>query len=292
MELIKLGEKTYYISNQSNIGIYKLDSKNVYLIDSGNDKDAGRKILKIINDNNWNVLGIINTHSNADHIGGNKIIQNRTNCKIIASNIESSFIENPLLEPSFLYGGYPFKGLRHKNLLAESSNATLLENLPDGLEYFNLPGHFFNMIGIKTSDNVYFLGDSLFSENTINKYHVFFIYDVGEFLKTLDYLDSLEGNIFVPSHVGPVSDIKELIVLNRNKVLEIIEYIKSILKMPLIFEDILKSILDYYNLVLNETQYVLVGSTIKSYLSYLSYENLIKYFFKDNKMYWQVIEID
>lgn len=40
MELIKLGEKTYYIKNPTNIGIYKRDEENVYLIDSGNDKDA------------------------------------------------------------------------------------------------------------------------------------------------------------------------------------------------------------------------------------------------------------
>lgn len=44
MELIKLGEKTYYIKNPTNIGIYKIDDENVYLIDNGNDKDAGKKI--------------------------------------------------------------------------------------------------------------------------------------------------------------------------------------------------------------------------------------------------------
>ena len=48
MELIKVGERTYYIKNPTNIGIYKIDDNSVYIIDSGNDKDAGKKILKII----------------------------------------------------------------------------------------------------------------------------------------------------------------------------------------------------------------------------------------------------
>ena len=86
MELIQIGEKTYYIKNPTNIGVYKVDENNVYIIDSGNDKDAGKKILKIIEENNWKIKGIINTHSNADHIGGNKVIQDRTGCEILAHN--------------------------------------------------------------------------------------------------------------------------------------------------------------------------------------------------------------
>lgn len=50
MELVKVGEKTYYIKNATNIGIYKIDEKHVYLIDTGNDKDTGKKILKLINE--------------------------------------------------------------------------------------------------------------------------------------------------------------------------------------------------------------------------------------------------
>ena len=69
MELIKVGEKTYYIQNPTNIGIYKINDTDVYIIDSGNDKDAGKKILKITDEQGWNVKGIITTHSNADHIG-------------------------------------------------------------------------------------------------------------------------------------------------------------------------------------------------------------------------------
>lgn len=290
MELIKVGEKTYYIKNATNIGVYKLDSNNVCLIDTGNDKDAGKKVLKIIEENGWNVKTIINTHSNADHIGGNKVIQDRTNCNVLAHNIEKSFTEFPILEPSFLYGGYPFKDIRNKFLLAKESIVDSLENnLPSGLEYFSLKGHFFEMIGIKTSDDVYFLADSLFSEETILKYHLFFMYDVRSFLNTLDFLSTLKGKIYIPSHCEATDDISNLICLNRNKVNEIINVVYEACEKEMTFEKILKYVFDRYNLVLDANQYVLVGSSIKSYLSYLYDENKISYYFKENEMIWKVV---
>ncbi len=290
MELVKVGEKTYYIKNPTNIGIYKIDETQVYLIDTGNDKEAGKKILKIIDEQGWKVKGIITTHSNADHIGGNKVIQDRTNCNILAYNIEKSFTEYPILESSFLYGGYPFKDIRNKFLLAKESVVIPIENnLPDGLEYFALKGHFFDMIGIKTSDNVYFLADSLFSEETITKYHLFFIYDVREFLNTLDYLNTLNGSLYIPSHCEATNSISSLIELNKNKVNEIMGKIYGACKNEMTFEDILKYIFDEYNLIMNANQYVLVGSTIKSYFSYLLDENKLCYEFKDNKMVWKQV---
>ncbi len=46
--LNKVGEKTYYIDCPTNIGLYKLNDTDVCIIDSGNDKEAGRKINKIL----------------------------------------------------------------------------------------------------------------------------------------------------------------------------------------------------------------------------------------------------
>lgn len=288
MELIKVGEKTYYIKNPTNIGIYKVDDENIFLIDSGNDKDAGKKILKIVEEQGWNIKGIITTHSNADHIGGNKIIQDRTNCLIYAHNIEKSFTENTILEPSFLYGGYPFKDLTNKFLCAKNSNVTEIENnLPEGLEYFSLKGHFFDMIGIKTDDDVYFLADSLFSKETVTKYHLFFIYNVKEYLNTLNYLENLDGKIFIPSHCEATNNISDLITINRNKIQEISDKIYDICVNQITFEEILKEIFDIYNLNMNTNQYVLIGSTVRSYLSYLYDDGKIIFEFKDNKMYWK-----
>ncbi len=286
MELIKLGNNTYYIKNINNIGVFKINQNDVYLIDSGNDKDAGKKVLKLLAQNNLNVVGIISTHSHADHIGGNKVIEDRTNAKIYSYGMEIPFINYPILEPTMLYGSNPFKELQNKFLKADSSKATSLE-LPNGLEYFNLKGHSLDMIGLKTSDDVYFLADSLASSDAINKYHIFYLYDLEEYLNTLEYLKTLNGKYYVLSHSELLTDIKDLIELNKKKIEEIINVILTILETPNTLDDLLTNIFNHYNLVLNLNQYVLVGSTIKAYLTYLLKLNKITYLFQDNKMLWQ-----
>lgn len=290
-ELIQVGEKTHYIKCPAKIGIYKINERDIYLIDSGNDKESGRKILKILTTNNWNLIGIINTHSNADHVGGNHFLQQRTNCKVISTRLENTFTKYPLLESSFLYGGYPCKELRNKFLMADASEPTddIEFSLPLGLEYIRLGGHYFDMIGIKTSDNVYFLADCLFGEHIINKYHFFFIYDVQEFLNTLDMIEQLDGNLFVPAHADATDDIKPLVKVNRDKVYEIINHILDICKNPRSLEDILKHLFDLYNLTMDFNQYVLVGSTIRSYLSYLCDNNKIEVIFSENKLLYRII---
>lgn len=291
MELIKVGERTYYIKNPTNVGVYQIDEKNVYLIDTGNDKDAGKKILKILEENGLTVKGVINTHSNADHIGGNKVIQDRTGCKILAHGIERAFTEFPMLGPAFLYGGYPFKDIQNKFLLAKESNAVEIEgNLPQGLEYFSLKGHFFDMIGIKTDDDVYFLADSVFSQETISKYHLFFIYDVEEYLHTLDLLETLDGRLYIPSHCEATDDIHSLIQVNRDKIQEIANKLVGYCEKEVTFEEILKFVFDDYALTMNPNQYVLIGSTIKSYLSYLQKIGKIQYELKDNRMVWRKVK--
>ena len=290
MELVKLGEKTYYIKNPVNIGVYKVSENGVIIVDAGNDKEAGKKILKIIDEQGWSVEGIIATHSNADHIGGCKFIQERTNCTVYAFGIEGDFTQHTLLEPSFLYGGYPFKDLKNKFLMAHPVNVTDISiGLPDGLEYFELKGHFFDMIGIKTDDDVYFIADSVFGEETVTKYHLFFVYDVKEYLNTLEKLEQLNGYLCVPSHFEPTCNILSAIALNRSKIKEICENILKICKDKITFDDILKNLFDVYALRMNSGQYVLVGSTVRSYLSYLYDDGKLNFEFTDNKMYWYTV---
>ncbi len=270
-ELIQVSERNYYIESPAKIGLVKLNEQEVCLIDSGSDKDAGRKVRQILDANGWRLTAIYNTHSNADHIGGNRYLQGQTGCKIYAPGIECAFTRRPVLEPSFLYGGYPCKELRHKFLMAQESDVQELtkECLPEGFEIIPLPGHFFDMAGFRTADDVVYLADCLSSRETLQKYQIGFIYDVGAYLETLEMVKSLKAKMFVPAHAPACEDIADLAQCNIDKVLEIAEKIVDICKEPLCFEAILQKLFADYGLTMNFEQYVLVGSTVRSYLAWL-----------------------
>ena len=288
-ELIQISEQCYYIQSPAKIGLYKLDDNNVCLVDSGNDKDAGRKVRRILDEHKWKLTAIYNTHSNADHIGRNKYLQSQTGCKIYAPGIECAFTKHPILEPSFLYGGFPCKDLRHKFLLAQESTAELLtpEVLPSGLEMIDLPGHFFDMVGFITPDDIVFLADCLFSKETLDKYQINFIYDVGAYLKTLETVKNMQAKLFIPSHAEPTENIAELAQFNIDKVNEIADRIVDICKEPSCFEMILQKLFTEYDLSMNIEQYVLVGSTVKSYLSWLKDSGRLAVEFENNMLLWK-----
>ncbi len=47
-ELIQITDRTYYIQSPAKIGLVRLDDREVCLIDSGNDKDAGKKVRQLL----------------------------------------------------------------------------------------------------------------------------------------------------------------------------------------------------------------------------------------------------
>lgn len=288
-ELIHLTGNSYYIQSPAKIGLVKLSNNDVCLIDSGNDKDAGRKVRQILDANTWHLNAIYNTHSNADHIGGNQYLQKQTGCKIYAPGIECAFTQNPVLEPSFLYGGFPTKDLRHKFLMAQESKAEPLSEfaMPDGFQIIPLAGHFFDMVGFRTADDVIYLADCLSSKETLEKYQISFIYDIDAYLKTLEMVKRLEAKIFVPAHAEAVENIAPLAQLNIDKVNEIADKIINICTEPLCFERILQQVFAEYNLSMNFEQYVLVGSTVRSYLAWLKDTNKINAFFDNNLLLWE-----
>ena len=52
-ELIQISNTAYYIDCPAKIGLIRLNQTDVCLIDSGSDKDAGKKVLKHLDANGW-----------------------------------------------------------------------------------------------------------------------------------------------------------------------------------------------------------------------------------------------
>ena len=291
-ELVQVGSNTYYIDCPAKIGVYKVSETDVYLIDSGSDKDAGRKIRKILDEKGWHLKAIINTHSNADHIGGNRYLQGQTGCKIYAPGADCGFTRYPVLEPSFLYGGFPPKELRHKFLMAQESDAEELTEaaLPEGFQIIKLPGHFFDMVGFRNADGVVYLADCLSSRETLEKYRISFIYDVAAYVKTLEMVKTLEAKVFVPAHAEAAEHIAPLAQYNIDKVHEAAEKIIALCAGPLCFEQILQKLFAEYGLTMNFEQYVLVGSTVRSYLAWLKDSGRMTARFEDHMLLWESVQ--
>lgn len=288
-ELIQITERSYYIQAPAKVGLVRLNDADVCLIDSGSDKDAGRKVRQLLDANGWRLKAIYNTHSNADHIGGNKYLQGQTGCRIYAPGIECAFTRHPVLEPAFLYGGYPCKDLRHKFLMAQESGAEPLteEVLPEGFGLILLPGYFFDMMGFRTPDDVVYLADCLSSKETLEKYQIGFIYDVAAYLETLEMVKTMQAKMFVPAHAEASGEIAALAQHNIDKVWEIAEKILGICGEPLCFESILQRLFFEYGLMMNFEQYVLVGSTVRSYLAWLKDTGRLTARFEKNLLLWE-----
>ncbi len=290
-ELVQVSEKCYFIESPSKVGIYKQNENDIYLIDSGSDKNSAKKTLKICAQQGWNIKGIINTHAHADHIGGNAYIKEKTGCDIFCSSIDIPFLEYTIINPLHIYGGYIPSELRHKFFLAQSAKAKDINSpdFPKELKTYDIAGHSLGMIAIVAPDGTAFVGDIVSSEVVIKKYAITYLLDIKKHLQSLDFVENMDAKKFVMSHVDTVDDIKPLIKLNREKIFEISDVILNLLKTPMTFENLLQKLFCHYELNMNMMQHSLVGSTVRSYLSWLKEEGKIEFITEDNFLFWKTI---
>ena len=288
-ELIQVSGSSYYVQSPAKIGLVRLNDTDVCLIDSGSDKDAGRKARQLMEKNGWHLTAIYNTHSHADHIGGNRYLQSQTGCRLYAPGAECAVTRHTVLEPSMLYGGCPPKELRHKFLMAQESDAAYLtaDVLPEGFRLLPLPGHCMDMVGFRTADDVVYLADCVSSRETLEKYRIGYIYDVGAYLATLETVKTMTAKAFVPAHAEVTENIAPLAQYNIDTVQEVGGAITALCAAPQTFEELLKALFDRYGMVMTFEQYALVGATVRSYLTWLKETGRVTAEFADNRMLWR-----
>ncbi|MCL1875170.1 MAG: MBL fold metallo-hydrolase [Synergistaceae bacterium] len=292
MELIQLGNNTWYIPGRVNVGYYE-ESGRGYLIDSGLDDDYGRKLLRTIEGRNVPLAAIINTHSNADHIGGNSFIQKRTGCEVWTTRFEALITESPKVEPMFLWGAYPFSDIRNKFMEAKPSKAVVISNegtiMNTGLTAVPLPGHFLDMIGVLTPDNVFFIADALFDPAVIKKYFFMVMLDIASAYNTFDLIENSGAQWFVPCHAEAAKNIKLLVDENRNAVRNLSEETLAACEVPRSREEILVALATKHGIEMDASHFLLNQSSVASHLTWLSENGFIEHFMEGSRLLWRKV---
>lgn len=288
-ECIQVGENTYYIANPVNVGLY-VENGEAWIIDTGIDARVGKKIVQRLNENGWKPKAIINTHCHVDHVGANAWLQKEFNIPIYSNGMDCYFIENTILSSMALWGAFPPRLLQ--GTLFTSSDSKNVQSiydapLPNGFEIIPFSGHSLYMFGLRTPDDIVFTADELCNAQILEKYKIAFNYCVELYYKSLEDAEKLTAKLFVPAHGEPFTDIKEYVAINRKAVLQVHSLILETCRAPQNFDMLMQHIFNHYGLTLTFAQYAIVGSTIRSYLSWLLNDELIEPIIENNMLYWQ-----
>lgn len=310
MKAQKLFDSVYFIPGSTNIGIIldcparKTELCDVYIVDSGRGKDDAaiilRELSELFPDENYILKAVINTHSHADHSGGNAYLQETAGCKIWCSEGEAAGLQNPLIQSSVEWGGNPIEELKTEFYLPKKckTDKFISEDLTDLLknggkiQYVPLPGHYFDMFGILYTDSaghrVLFAGDGFFGRQFLFKYWIPYIFDVGKEFETLDKLSKFKADYYIPSHGDALPRIEETVEENQIALLSTEICIMGILnKESLTFEELLKRVADKNGINMKAAQIILIGSTLRAYLVYLRESGKADFYVEGNKMFWK-----
>jgi len=301
MSLRQLSERVHVWQGGVNFGIIVGEDRQLILVDSGLDSHAPRKALRPFLENGHRLAAIINTHSHADHIGGNADLVRRFGCTVWAPAKERPFILWPELEPLGLYGGaWPPPELHAKFLRAEPTPAVC--ELPDApghitlagveLELVPVPGHALDQVAISV-DGVLLVADGLFKPEVIAKHPITFLVNVAEYLSSIDRLAGRGERFILPGHgelidreTGEGDPLPGVIEANRQAMARVQETVVAELAHPLCLEDLLvRTVARLGKELHGEAQYFLDRTAISAHLTYLMEQGTVKSLFENGRRF-------
>lgn len=223
--IVELSDGIHAVRGGVNTAIIEGPGKTAVLVDSGQDKEYGKRIARALADLGLTPTALLCTHSHADHYGGNAYLLTRfPELEVLAPPLEANIIRSPELEPIYLFhGAAPLPELQGKWLKAPASpvhrevEAGRVTLGGVDLELIDTSGHAHRQLGVLV-DDVLIAADAVFGAETLQRYPLPFGQDIARQLSTHDVVAATRARIMLPGHGAPTRDLEGSAADNRRAV--------------------------------------------------------------------------
>ncbi|WP_298838306.1 MBL fold metallo-hydrolase [Clostridium sp.] len=283
MEIIRIKGNTFCITTgMTYIPFYKINDKEIIMLDSGWAKGQRQGIDELLEKNNFNVVAIICSHAHVDHIGNNTFLKKKHK-SIIAMPAYESLICSSVVNLKLYYSNQTLSDVAlhfghmvcHTDIMIFDNQETI-SIYGTTFKILHTPGHSPAHICITTPDDVAYIGDALISHEVMNGSKMPYAYILTEDLLSKTKLYDLKCNKYIVAHKGVYNDITQLITDNIHFYKSRATAIYTLIKGAMTMQDILKVVIENFNInISNKYKYTLIERMLSSYVEYLIETGLI-----------------
>ncbi len=291
-DIVQLSSEVYLLPGNVNMALVVGEGKEAVVVDKGQDKDAGRRVMRACETLSVTPVAIFNTHAHADHFGGNDFLVRNLDLPVYAPPFEASIIENPYLEPVYLFNGAkPPPELMSKWLLAKPSPvAHLLEPGPlelagVSLELLDTSGHAHTHYAVRVGE-VLIAADAVFGVSVLDKYPLPFGQDIAAQIGSAGKVGETDTRIVVPGHGEPSEDVRALVTANLAAFAAAAGAVEAAC-IGLTSDEVLKTTADTLGLEMRDLpRYYLNRCVVSAYLNYLRETGRVEVSLNTNELRW------
>ncbi|QFT88443.1 Hydroxyacylglutathione hydrolase [Bacillus sp. THAF10] len=296
MELLKITENVYYFHAAVNIGYIRFSNDAGMLIDAGLEDQAMKIVVRKLEEMNLPLSHLFITHAHADHYGGAAYLQRERDIYTFAPHFESAILQNPMLEPLYLFhGAHPLEEWRSKFLEGKpmrvdrvvSEEKTFEINGGGSFQTISLPGHSYFQYGVVV-ENILFAADAYFGADILHKHKIPFIVDANQTFSSLRKIKNLSCKGAVPGHgryeEAFIHTIEENIAVHQQVEEMLVGFIQE-QKQGITIETLVTMGCTELGITIkNAPSFMLFRTAITAYLTKLMQENVIEFHLYQNQL--------